>query len=40
MYAVGSLISGNSAARSVIFFYLLALHAVIFLILARWVCVV
>ncbi|PRW51060.1 CASP-like [Chlorella sorokiniana] len=35
MYAVGSLISGNSAARSVIFFYLLVLHAVIFLILAR-----
>ncbi len=35
MYAVGSLISGNSAARSFIFFYALALHAVIFLILAR-----
>jgi len=37
MYAVGSLISGNSVARSAIFFYALALHAVIFLILARWV---
>lgn len=37
MYAVGSLISGNSVARTAIFFYALALHAVIFLILARWV---
>ena len=37
MYAVGTLISGNSAARSFIFFYALALHAVIFLILARCV---
>ena len=35
MYAVGNLISGNSLARSAIFFYALALHAVIFLILAR-----
>ncbi|KAL4425119.1 hypothetical protein ABPG77_008224 [Micractinium sp. CCAP 211/92] len=35
MYAVGSLISGNSVARTAIFFYALALHAVIFLILAR-----
>lgn len=35
MYAVGSLISGNSAARSAIFFYALLLHAAIFLILAR-----
>ena len=37
MYAVGQLISGNSLARSAIFFYALLLHAVIFLILARWV---
>jgi hypothetical protein len=39
MYAVGQLISGNSLARSAIFFYALLLHAVIFLILARWVAV-
>lgn len=37
MYAVGSLIGGSAAARSAIFFYALALHAVIFLILARCV---
>lgn len=37
MYAVGSLIGGSSLARSAIFFYTLALHAVIFFILARWV---
>ncbi|KAL4853646.1 hypothetical protein ACK3TF_005368 [Chlorella vulgaris] len=35
MYGVANLISGNSVARSAIFFYALALHAVIFLILAR-----
>ena len=35
MYAVGQLISGNSLARSALFFYALLLHAVIFLILAR-----
>ncbi|GAB4818452.1 hypothetical protein N2152v2_005498 [Parachlorella kessleri] len=36
MYAFGSLISGNKAARSAIFFYALALHAIVFLVLARY----
>jgi hypothetical protein len=37
MYGVATLISGNRAARSAIFFYALALHAAVFLVLARWV---
>ena len=36
MLAVGSLISGSGAARTAIFCYAMALHAVIFFILARW----